>query len=432
MDYQYDAFISHASEDFDKYAMPLVRALEETGLKCWIAPRNIPDGEAYSGAITEGLKASKCVIFLLSRKSNQSKAVHNEIELASRYDKKLITLKLEDLQYHSNLEFHLSSKQYINAKIGIKPEVVDHVIAAIKSEHFEPVESVESRVSLANKAVSTTTSSLKFIAKWFLYLTAFLALVIGGGLYYMMSDRDAAKKVTSSVISPISQTYTENKAESKIAIERSDIDFKVEYAPGLTANEIVTPYGPFWKLTARLPFKSLGYDGVLEYSLDKKKWRSTENVLGTPIDRASDKNAIYLRYTASNGNEQIFDYEVNFTELAKQELIENVYDIYRTAPNLLIKCIMNTCTINTKAMPVIKYLHYGKVESNLDYKIKFSFDDKNLDDARYMRRPPKNQEFKYNKQFCAKTIFYQFTFFDGSKSDIFETEEDPYILGSCK
>jgi len=178
MDYQYDAFISHASVDFDKYAMPLVRALEETGLKCWIAPRNIPNGEAYSGAITQGLKASKCVIFLLSKKSNQSKPVHNEIELASRYDKKLITLKLEDLQYHSNLEFHLSSKQYINAKNGLNDSVITQAKSALSGS--------QSTIETVSSLNQDDTKNRFFSPKITLILSIlFLAIMLLGAYLFL-------------------------------------------------------------------------------------------------------------------------------------------------------------------------------------------------------------------------------------------------------
>jgi hypothetical protein len=51
----HDVFISHSSVN-KKAADAICHALEQNGVKCWIAPRDIPPGANYGGEIIKGIK----------------------------------------------------------------------------------------------------------------------------------------------------------------------------------------------------------------------------------------------------------------------------------------------------------------------------------------------------------------------------------------
>jgi hypothetical protein len=108
-------FVSHASKD-SGYANEVVHFLEEAKLPCWIAPRDIPAGQTWAGAIVDGIQRSRLLVVLLTERSCASPEVHREVELASRANKHMLTVRLDTrAQLAGPLEFFLSSIQWIDA-----------------------------------------------------------------------------------------------------------------------------------------------------------------------------------------------------------------------------------------------------------------------------------------------------------------------------
>ena len=74
-------FICHASEDRDT-AASIADRLEDRGIGCWIAPRDVPLGAQYAQAIVSGISASKALVLVFSQHSNNSPHVVREVERA--------------------------------------------------------------------------------------------------------------------------------------------------------------------------------------------------------------------------------------------------------------------------------------------------------------------------------------------------------------
>ncbi|WP_016954549.1 toll/interleukin-1 receptor domain-containing protein [Catenovulum agarivorans] len=110
----FDAFISHASRDYDLVA-ELVEFLEEQQLVCWLAPRNIPASAHYGAEIVKGIEQSQVLVLVLTEHSNHSSAVAKEVERAFSKGKKIIPLRLQDIAPSADLEFYISSCQWIDS-----------------------------------------------------------------------------------------------------------------------------------------------------------------------------------------------------------------------------------------------------------------------------------------------------------------------------
>ena len=109
------AFISHASSD-GPHATAIVRELEAANLRCWIAPRDIPAGEQWAGAIVGGIRRSRLLVVVFSARSCASPEVYREVELASRVHKPMLTVRIDrNAALTGPLEFFLSSIQWIDA-----------------------------------------------------------------------------------------------------------------------------------------------------------------------------------------------------------------------------------------------------------------------------------------------------------------------------
>jgi hypothetical protein len=64
--YQYDLFVSHASEDKAEVVEPLVAALEERRLRIWYDRQQIKLGDDFIQAINRGLATSRFGVVVLS------------------------------------------------------------------------------------------------------------------------------------------------------------------------------------------------------------------------------------------------------------------------------------------------------------------------------------------------------------------------------
>lgn len=110
-----EVFISYSTKNAD-LAQLFCNQLEGAGVPCWIAPRDIPSGGKWAGAITDGLANSKVFALLVSDASANSGEVEKEIDLAnSNKNITIIPIRIEDVTLQGAFQYHLSNKQWVNA-----------------------------------------------------------------------------------------------------------------------------------------------------------------------------------------------------------------------------------------------------------------------------------------------------------------------------
>ena len=63
-----DVFVSYASQDA-AIANSVVEALEQQGIRCWIAPRDVKPGAQYADAIVRAINEAKTLVLVLSQSS---------------------------------------------------------------------------------------------------------------------------------------------------------------------------------------------------------------------------------------------------------------------------------------------------------------------------------------------------------------------------
>jgi TIR domain len=107
-------FISYSSKDAAVVG-EACRALEEAGLWCWFAPRDIVPGQTWSSAIVEGIDKSRAVVLVLSRSSAASGEVLREVQRASSTDKPIVTFRIEKVEPSGGLAYFLPATQWLDA-----------------------------------------------------------------------------------------------------------------------------------------------------------------------------------------------------------------------------------------------------------------------------------------------------------------------------
>jgi TolB-like protein/thioredoxin-like negative regulator of GroEL len=106
-------FISYASAD-RAAADDLTAYLEQRGLRCWMAPRDVPPGALYADAIVRAINEARALVLLLSHNSTESPHVGKELERASSKRKPIITVRLDAAQLTPAFEYFLSESQWVD------------------------------------------------------------------------------------------------------------------------------------------------------------------------------------------------------------------------------------------------------------------------------------------------------------------------------
>ncbi|MBN2861931.1 MAG: TIR domain-containing protein [Bacteroidales bacterium] len=119
----HDVFISYSSVDKNA-ADNVCSILEQNGISCWIAPRDITPGVPFAEAIIKAIKESKVFILVYTQNSNGSQQVIKEVDRAVHHGLTVITLRLEDVKMSDQLEYYISDVHWLDA---MTPPLEQHI-----------------------------------------------------------------------------------------------------------------------------------------------------------------------------------------------------------------------------------------------------------------------------------------------------------------
>jgi adenylate cyclase len=110
----HDVFLSYSAADKDT-ALAVLAGLEKQGIRCWIAPRDIPAGSEYGEQIIEAVKACRVFVVIFSAGANSSPHVRREVERAVSLDRTIVPFRVEDVQPSGAMEYCLGGTHWLDA-----------------------------------------------------------------------------------------------------------------------------------------------------------------------------------------------------------------------------------------------------------------------------------------------------------------------------
>ncbi len=110
----HDVFLSYSASDKDT-AFAVLSGLERQGVRCWIAPRDIPAGSEYGEQIVEAVKACRVFVVVFSAGANSSPHVRREVERAVSLDRTIVPFRVEDVQPTGAMEYCLGGTHWLDA-----------------------------------------------------------------------------------------------------------------------------------------------------------------------------------------------------------------------------------------------------------------------------------------------------------------------------
>ena len=124
-------FISYSSVDKD-VAGQVCDYLEQGGLTCWIAPRDVTPSAEYAEQLIGAIESAQLMLLILSDKSNTSPQVVREVERAVSNGMAILPFRIEDVQLTKSMEYFISSNHWLDACEG---DVQDYYPALLQAIH---------------------------------------------------------------------------------------------------------------------------------------------------------------------------------------------------------------------------------------------------------------------------------------------------------
>lgn len=119
----HDVFISHSAHNRE-VADAVCDALEKTGIRCWVAPRDVRPGRSFPGEITRAIQQSKVMLLVFSSHSNNSEQVLREVQLATDSHLAIVRFRIEDVALTDDLRYFLSTPHWLDA---LTPPLSKHI-----------------------------------------------------------------------------------------------------------------------------------------------------------------------------------------------------------------------------------------------------------------------------------------------------------------
>ena len=124
-------FVSHSSKD-KLIADAICARLENQGIRCWIAPRDVDPGRDYSNQIAEALENSSVMVMVVSSGANSSRHVKSEIDRAFSLGQIIIPFRVENIELDKGLAYYLSKTHWLDAVSPPLEQHIDHLAVTIR------------------------------------------------------------------------------------------------------------------------------------------------------------------------------------------------------------------------------------------------------------------------------------------------------------
>jgi hypothetical protein len=119
----HDVFVSYATED-KPTADAVCARLEQQGIRCWIAPRDILPGVGWKASIVGAIEDARALVLVFTAHSNASPEVAKEIAQAAQHGLSIVTFRLEDVPLARALKYDLDAIHWLDA---LTPPVERHI-----------------------------------------------------------------------------------------------------------------------------------------------------------------------------------------------------------------------------------------------------------------------------------------------------------------
>ena len=110
----HDIFISYSTKD-KAMADAVCAYMENGGLRCWYAPRDIRPGADWADSIIKAIEGSRVMILIFTKDSNVSKQVMREVDYAVHVGVTIVPIRLSNEKPAESMRYYLAGLHWLDA-----------------------------------------------------------------------------------------------------------------------------------------------------------------------------------------------------------------------------------------------------------------------------------------------------------------------------
>ena len=130
----HDVFISYRDAANDKAEAERVCGhLEAEGFSCWIAPRDVLQGDDFGAAIVNAIQDCSVLVLIFSAAANSSRQIARELKLADDAKKTVLPIRIENVMPTGNCAYFLGAAQWLDAFGGIREEHLRRLASGLRT-----------------------------------------------------------------------------------------------------------------------------------------------------------------------------------------------------------------------------------------------------------------------------------------------------------
>jgi hypothetical protein len=160
----HDVFICHSAKD-KTTADAVCAMLESSGIRCWIAPRDVTAGMEWSECIIDAIEECRVMVLVFTTNANESSQIRREIERAVNRGVAILPLRIEDILPGRALEYFIGNVHWLDAMTPPLESHLNNLAGTVKillgrlPRHDVPIPHMEANPPVAIPRIERTLPS---------------------------------------------------------------------------------------------------------------------------------------------------------------------------------------------------------------------------------------------------------------------------------
>lgn len=284
----HDVFISYATPD-KTIADAICAGLENAGIRCWIAPRDIHPSEDFDDAIIRAINNAKLAVVIFSSNVCNSKWAKGEIQAAFEKELPIIPVRIEPVEAQGGLELLLGRKHWLDA---LTRPIENHIeklvesIRAILSISDASLPGIKRPFNQQSRFSERTVKKIqtrRIQPVYVVFIAVILLAGLGGGVWWGIRHENETRK-KNELVSQINTAVSDIMTAVQI-VEGGKAEFSKEWTKFVDPREktIERSGSPVRKGGETDPGQSGRLYTQEKFDEDFREWESRRAVIKSQI-----------------------------------------------------------------------------------------------------------------------------------------------------